>query len=243
MGSESDQAKALTAMTKERDEAFGARDAMIVERDDAIKARDAMAVECDRLGGKLEALTMDRDALSVELATAKDGLGDSQRALLDMTSERDIALASLETERKDKSQALIDLSKARSDLDAAKRKASVRQKAVPIEIRSVGALDEAEDKRALLDLVQSDLHEVVFSDGEQEIRSLPPIAVAPDAWQLIGRGVLLREAVTVKPDRTIQLAGFGLFNGEGEQIAWCAMAQPVTIAAGQPMRLDRQIVF
>lgn len=229
MGGEVDQAKALTAMTNERDDAIKARDVVQGERDDTVT--------------KLEAMTVDRDALSVDLEKARTELGDAQAALTEMTGERDSALSSLNTERQEKSQALIDLSKAKSDLAAAKRKASVIPKPPSAEVRPVIEMPEVEDKRALLERIQSDLHDVVFSDGEREIRSLAPLSVAPDGWHLIGRGVLLREPVTVKPDRNISLVGFALFDSKGEQVAWCALAQPVTITAGQAVRLDRQIVF
>lgn len=229
MGGEADQAKALTAMTKERDEAIAARDIALTER--------------DGFSGDLEKMTIARDGLSAELEQARSELEEAQTALTEAKSERDTALSSLEAEREEKSQALIDLNKAKGDLAAARRKASVVQKPPSAQIRSVAQIEESDDKRGLLERLQSDLHDIVFSDGQQEIATLAPLSVAPDGWQLIGRGVLLREAVTVKPDRAISLAGFALFDSKGDQVAWCPLAQPVSIQAGQTVRLDRQIVF
>ncbi len=236
MGGESDQAKALTAMTLERDNAVSALTAMSTERDNATIALEAMTAERDTAAS---ALTAEQAAT----AQAKADLQDSQSVLETVRGELDTALSSLESERKQRTDLAVELGRVQSDLVTAKRKASVTQKAKPSALRDVVEQDGVDDKQALLETLRSGLHDVVFSDGAREIPSLAPISVGPEAWQLIGRGVLLREPVTILPDRAIQLGGFGLFDAEGKQIAWCAMAQPVTIAAGQPMRLDRQIVF
>lgn len=186
--------------------------------------------------GDLEAAGKDKADALAELATAKD-------QLTTVIGERDDGRLALDAERKAKSEALVALDQARNDLALAKRQASVVAKAKKDKARAAVPMDELADKQALLERVRSGLFEVAFSDGEHEIIALPPISIAPDAWQLIGRGVLLREPVTIKPDRRIVLAGFALFDGDGHQIAWCAMASEVPIEPGQAMRLDRQIVF
>lgn len=145
-----------------------------------------------------------------------------------------------------------ELAAARQEVDRltaalakAEQKASVTTKAHKApKARVAGPIKDALTGNELRELLRDGAVEIVFSDGKKEIAGLPALQVAGPAWsELSGGRLVLREAQTIKADRTVDLAGFALFDDEGTQIGWCELPSPMPLSAGMQVRLDRQILF
>ena len=193
----------------------------------------------DAMGGDDEAkalLTAERDAARKDLAAAGEALAQAEK-------DRDDAIDGFKSLDRD----FAEVSKQRDALAAEnarlKKQPRVAPAPKPKARRKAGPVDGLVDSDRVFRLVKGGTFEIVFSDGTEEIDALPPVLARPDAWLRTGAGTMLREPVTVTPNAQVELAGFGLFDAEGEQIAWCPMAQPVIIKPGMAVKLDRQILF
>lgn len=148
----------------------------------------------------------------------------------------------LETEL---STARKEVDRLTAELAKAEQKASVAPKAQKApKARAAGPIKDPVIGVELRELLRESAVEIVFSDGKKEIAGLPALQVAGPAWgELSGDRLVLREAQTIKADRTVDLAGFALFDADGVQIGWCELPNPIPLSAGMQVRLDRQILF
>ncbi len=129
-------------------------------------------------------------------------------------------------------------------LAAATAEAKVTKGPKVAKARAAGPMKPGDfDPEGLLERLQGGGFTVVCSDGKRELTGIAPLVISGDAWTRVPAGVMLREAVTIKPDSAIDLGGFALFDDAGKQVAWCALMRPQRVAGGQEMKLDRQIVF
>lgn len=90
--------------------------------------------------------------------------------------------------------------------------------------------------------------ELVFSDGKKEITGIDPFVINGNAWQHFGSGWLLTEPVLIdgpdKGEAPFELAGVGLVDAEsGDQLAYCAFPEPITVKANTQTELRRSIIF
>lgn len=184
------------------------------------------------LNEKIVELTNERGELSNQLAAAKAAAERGAADFEEVSKQRD----NLATELTEVKAALAKAAKS------AKSKVTVAPKAP--KLRGAGPIDKPVDSDGLLKAVQDRPHVLVFSDGETELAALDAVMVqGASAWRRRGRGVLLTEPVRIKPNVTVELAGFALFDARGKQVAWGSLSQPIRIAAGQEVKLDNQVLF
>jgi hypothetical protein len=89
--------------------------------------------------------------------------------------------------------------------------------------------------------------QIVFSDGKREIRELAPLVVTGlAAWRELPNGRTLNDEPMLEPGdcqrQQLHLAGFGLLNEAGEQVAYCALPDPIVISRNQRVMLPRNTI-
>ncbi|WP_374650319.1 RyR domain-containing protein [Rhizorhabdus sp.] len=155
-------------------------------------------------------------------------------------------LAALDASVADQAELQAEIAKLNSAASRAPAPARTRGKPRAEKRRACGPMDRV-DKATLGELIQSAAHEVVFSDGQSEIAGLEPVMAKPDAWLRHANGWLFGESVLVDgPQRgaaPFVVAGFGLFDEEGEQVAYSPLHEPVTVAPGSITEFRRTIIF
>lgn len=104
----------------------------------------------------------------------------------------------------------------------------------------------APDAQALLEMIQdADKVEIVFSDGERQIRGIPPLVVPEAKWNPITAGLQLvaGEVILIGPATgAADLNGYALFL-DGEQVAWAPRHDTLRIFPGGHFNLSNDIVF
>lgn len=144
---------------------------------------------------------------------------------------------------------LVEQTKA---LDAAnasltKAAATIKERTVrPPRARRAGPLDEPLSREALRDrLANADDVEIVFSDGARELLDVASIDIAGPVWRESSLGLLLDKPVDVKAPHDnppVTIAGVALFI-DGKQAAYQRRSDPLTVPAGQCVRLENDIIF
>lgn len=96
-------------------------------------------------------------------------------------------------------------------------------------------------------LTSGEEFEIVFVAGTKEQIDIPAIGIAGDAWDISTQKLRPRSApeVTGRPagGAAVQITGFALFDGQGFQIAFQELPDPITIPAGGRVKLERTIGF
>lgn len=189
----------------------------------------------------LKEMLAEAESVAAGLRLEIEAANSAQATLQDELAAARQANAALEVEK----AALASERDGLKDMVAKLRKeANVSKKAKPAKVRAAGPLKDGNaDAATMLELLNSEAHEIVFSDGKKEIAALAPLRVGGKSWAKGPSGVVMTEPVKIRPDRAVELAGFALFDEKGEQLGWCAMPRPMQIGPGQEVKLDRQIVF
>lgn len=189
-----------------------------------------LKAELDRASDRAGTATLERDRLQAQLERMTADFEEVVR-------QRDELKASLDAVSREKAALDAKLARANKAKVTPRPRGRVVRTAVPMDRLTPSARD------VLFAEIKAAPHEVVFSDGEREVEGLGSFAVAGDAWMNRPRGLSLQPSLKIKPDRPVELAGFALFNAKGKQVAWCALAQPMRIAAGQDVQLSGQVLF
>jgi hypothetical protein len=132
----------------------------------------------------------------------------------------------------------------------ARNEATILKRELSPESRPIGAMklgkapgDEAARAEAIEAAFTSGPTEIVFSDGKREIRELAPLIVDASAWQETPRGRVLNHEPLLEPGfinkPELRLAGFGLLNEAGVQVAYHALPDVITILSGQRMQIPK----
>lgn len=212
---------------------------------------DALNGQVESLGSQLAQTTAERDELAGQISSGKS-------ALEAMTAERDAldeklqdattAVGTVTAERDEARSALVGASAKISKLEETASLAVVAQ---PAKLRKVGAFaadDDAEKRRALIEAAIAGEVEVVFSDGETEIRGLDPIKVTgASLWLSRPQGRMLDKPIDLSGPAAgsgaYRIAGFGLFDDEGEQVGWSALPEPIVVGPLTRTQLRQSIIF
>lgn len=172
---------------------------------------------------------------------------DEARSQIAALAEENSALGDKIKQFQQEIAALVaDRDQLAAQLAAATKEPTVRRGAKSAKARKIATSPRDRvkfDDETLLAALRDAPHSVAFSDGAQEITSLAPIVAAGKAWTVLPTGVMLIEPIMVSPDRPVEIAGFGLFDDDGKQIAYAALATVIRVAPGQQVKLDRQIIF
>lgn len=200
----------------------------------APEAQPQPGIEADPVAGQaaLAAVEAERDEAKAQIAA----LAEENSALGDKIKQFQQEIAAL----------VADRDQLAAQLAAATKEPTVRRGAKSARTRKIATSprDRAKlDDETLLAALRDAPHSVAFSDGAQEITSLAPIVAAGKAWTVLPTGVMLIEPIMVSPDRPVEIAGFGLFDDDGKQIAYAPLATVIRVAPGQQVKLDRQIIF
>lgn len=133
--------------------------------------------------------------------------------------------------------------KARAEAEVLKAEKSPAMR----KIGRMGMPADADGRKELDALIAAALDagpvSIAFSDGKREIRELAPLIVSGGAWRKTPRGQVLDAEPLLDPGKTdkpeLSIAGFGLLNEQGDQIAWHQLPEPIRIAGGTRMKLPR----
>lgn len=202
-----------------------------------------------QLTEQLDAATKRADAaekrvetLSTDLATAAERADAEAKARQDAEKALDAARGEIADLGKSLRAYKGSATRARAEALVLKRERSP-------EARPIGAMkpprseEEAAARAAALEAAFADGPvELVFSDGKREIRELAPLVVDALAWQQTPHGrVLNHEPVLepVGPRAEMKLAGFGLLDEAGTQVAYHALPEAITILSGQRMQIPK----
>lgn len=140
---------------------------------------------------------------------------------------------------------------AKRDATSARKAASAAKRALPSAPRKIGrtkgeplTLAELREK-----IAKSDNVELVFSDGNRELRGFEPRTIAGDAWTDTPGGLKLNvpEMLVHGPgagstDSAHSLAGYALLV-DGEQVAWAERPGLLTIGRGGTYDLKDDVIF
>lgn len=146
-----------------------------------------------------------------------------------------------------------ELAKTKAERDKAPKPPKVAQAPKSAEGRKLGALkppkndeEAAARKAAVAEAIASGPTQVVFSDGQREIRELAPLNVHGEAWRHApGAHVLDHEPLLEPGDcqrETLELKGFALLDAEGRQVGYHPLPEPVTIRRNSRVQLARNTI-
>lgn len=186
---------------------------------------------------------------SALIAQIKDLQQQCGQALAGQKAAEDL----LEEERVRHQDREADLSKQLLDMAEAKGKAERRAAKLTklprsAKARKCGPVKDQPDRNALFEKIGAGALVVVFSNGKHELTGFEPVRVqGADAWATVGSRVMLKEPILLKglgpQEAEPMLRGFGLFEEDGDQIAWSALPDPIRVPAGGEIRIDRSIIF
>lgn len=135
---------------------------------------------------------------------------------------------------------------------ASAREDEAATKPVERKAREATALEEPENEeeaaqfRELIDETLSAGGEVVASDGEKEIILFDPIPVTADGWVPHSGKKMYADKVLLKLGdvrAAVAINGFGLLDNEGNQVAWCALPEPVNVQPNTTVGIEDSIIF
>lgn len=173
--------------------------------------------------------------------------GDEQ-PLLNVIETLIVRVPELAVER---DQAVADLVAATKAHDKTKGQLKTARAAAapkPAKLRAIGPVEKQPVGEGLLAAIAAaETVELVYSDGARELGALPSQLIQGDAWHLATNGVKLRIATLPvhgpgHGEPAVRLAGFGLLL-DGEQVAWAARMDPLTVQAGSLHELKDDVIF
>lgn len=186
----------------------------------------SLTAQRDEARAQVRELTKDKEKLTKDLGA--------------MTADRDAARAELDVAAK-------GLTKAKTDLQKARAKAAPK----PPRLRAIGPIggDTPEPRgQDLLELIgAAETVELVFSDGQRELRGLPSQLIEGDAWALGANGVRLRgiELEVHGPAHgqpPIRIVGYGLLL-DGEPTAYQARIDVLELQPNGRANLKDDVIF
>lgn len=188
---------------------------------------------------RVEELTNDLTAANARADEEAKARGAAEAKVYELSQELRAATGSLKAYRG-------SATKLRNEITVLRKEKSP-------EVRSIGAMkgakneDEAAASGAALEAAFAlDTTELVFSDGRREIRELAPLTIGGDAWRQTPQGRVLNHEPLLEPGefnrQEIVLRGFGLLNEAGEQVAYHALYEPVTIRPNERVQLPHNSV-
>lgn len=183
------------------------------------------------------------DAADAALAAAKEELAELNADVEDLANEKNRLANELAAANEGRPQAATDAGGDEPEEVAA---TAVRER--PEAARDVGPNAGGLSAAELDDLLTTgEVHglELVFSNGDYEIMTLQPVAISPNQLQPIeGRHAIIPPifAKLLSTDQQEEIAGAGLLL-EGEQIAYCAFPDRLTLLPGGERRFERAIYF
>ena len=226
---ELEQANKLVSEHAKSLEGLGVKvDELRTQRDECERAR---AADRDQLRTVLVGLKLVTEAEAG--ADEFDPVAAAQKALADVTAERNSAKRSLAAQKGATTRKIAEIEEIEASLEP--------RKLGPIE----GQLAPADLYTLLCDEARV---EVAFSDGKSELIGVPPVAVRGDRFTFRrGRLQLSVDDLTVRgpaDERGARvLAGYALL-ADGEQVAWLPrLAGQLTLGAGQSYQLKDDVVL
>ena len=213
---------------------------------------DALRGQVDSLGEQLAKTTAERDELAQQLSGGKDTLDTltKERDALDgKLQDANTALGTVTAERDEARSALVS---ATAKISTLEERASLESVAQPAKLRTVRPLDDDEDdadkRREIIERAIAGEVEIVFSDGETEIRGLDPVKVTgASLWATRPQGRMLDKPIDLdgpeKGTGGYRIAGFGLFDADGEQVGWSELPEPIVVGAQTRTQLRQCIIF
>lgn len=129
---------------------------------------------------------------------------------------------------------------------AAQPKAAPKAKASGGKADKIGPVPAlSDDARRELDLAleAGAAFTVVPSDGKHALRALDRTEISGEAWRRDGTRMRLNLPLVLTPQGRCTVAGFGLVDAAGKQVAWCPLPEPVTLAAGSETSFRDSIHF
>lgn len=165
--------------------------------------------------------------------------------VVELSDENRTLMANSQELQQNLAESVAERDRLRAELAEKAKGPPVTRGAKPAKPRKLGPIDDKDRVSGddLLTALREAPHSVAFSDGKAEIAVLEPLIVQGDAWTDSPAGILLDKRVDIAPDRAITIAGFALIDPDGKQIGWSPLAQPIPVAPGTQLRLDRQIIF
>lgn len=151
----------------------------------------------------------------------------------------------LEAENADLKEKVADLEKQLKAANAATtkaKKAAVTALPKVTQPRKIGPMKDTAELGFLEEFLKADdaAFTVVASDGKKEVIAIAPRAVSGEVWMRRKAGIVLIEPITVMGPNIGQpaaiVAGFGLLDEKGTQVAWAPLTQEVRIPPQQEMR-------
>jgi len=131
-------------------------------------------------------------------------------------------------------------------------KLAAQPKAAPKAKASGGKADKIGPVSALSDEARRELDmaleagapfTIVPSDGKHALRELERTEISGEAWRRDGTRMRLNLPLVLTPQGRCTVAGFGLVDAAGKQVAWCPLPEPVPLAAGSETSFRDSIHF
>jgi hypothetical protein len=181
----------------------------------------------------------------------------------DLTAERDRATGHAQARQESEAEGArlaeelrataASLKAYKGSATKAQRAATVLKKQISPEPRKAGAMRPAKSEEetaaraaALEAAFAADTSEIVFSDGQREIRELAPLTVTGDAWRLTPHGRVLNHEPLLEPGdcqrQEVVLRGIALLNEAGDQVGYHHLNEPVTIGRNQRVQLPHNSI-
>lgn len=180
-------------------------------------------------------------APEMELAAIDDNEQPLDHALRLLAAAR----ASAATVVEERDQLKRSLSAQKGATTRAQKEASALEGKLSPKPRKIGAGKFGGDPRALKALIDdADTIELVFSDGRSELPGIAPRMIEDGAWRETAGGLKLQvPSLEVRGgDQTVELAGYALLL-DGDQVAWSARSDRLTIRSGMTINLKDDVVF
>jgi hypothetical protein len=101
-------------------------------------------------------------------------------------------------------------------------------------------------QREAVDKAIAEGGEVVASDGTKEIILFEPVLAGSVGWAAHNGKKMLIDKVLLKLgdiNQSVAIAGFGLLDGAGKQVAWSALSDPVNVQPNTTIGIEDSIVF
>lgn len=178
--------------------------------------------------------------VTADLENSATALAEARKTIAEQASEIETVNVELRT-------VTASLKAYKGSATKAQRAVTVLKKQLSPEARRIGAMkpvkseEQAAEREALLEAAfASDTTELVYSDGQREIRELAPLTITGDAWRVTPQGRVLVYEPELEPGdcsrQEMVLRGFALLNEAGDQVGWCPH-DPVTIGRNQRVKL------
>jgi hypothetical protein len=205
--------------------------------------------------------------LTAQLAEMTKRATDAEARTASLTTDLATANERADQEAKARQEVGLDLDRSQQELrelraslkafkgsaTKAKNEITVLKKQLSPEARKLGAMKPAKSPEeaaaraeALEAAFAADTTELVFSDGQREIRELAPRVITGDAWRVTPSGRVLNHEPILEPGdcqrEQVSLRGFALLDEAGEQVAYSALPDAIVIGRNQQFLLPHNTI-